>query len=553
DHQCIQPPQAHRRRRRCRCPDRHRRAERLLGQQLGRQRRQRGQRQRRRRPADLRPLHGAQARPAGHGGGRRPGLPQLPEGQPEVGARDTGQGWDAERDGEHLLRRAAGPGPEQLLEGPQRAAGGRPGPADGQQRGLPAEVPDDHRRQRPARHAAGAQRVPAAGAEHAAAARQALHQPHRAPVRRRGEGLPEPGQHPHPHVEGGRLQRRHLRHPDRPRCHRQLPLHPQGPVRGRRCLPRAEVLRGAGRDHQGADRPEAAALGLRPVQPAAPAARPDERRAEPVAGGGRQAHPRLRDRELRQDGRGPHHHVEVGRHAPGLLQPGAALQAAVQRGHGRDQRGRRVPRLDPVHPRQRLEPRLRAGADAGLPAGRRRAGELGQRQRLLLHHPAQAAGGPGEDQGDPAGAQLARRALRDRGVQVPALRRGGRRPHPRQRRQPGAHQDRHREHRDPHPLPGRQPVHDLRARPPAGRRHPARLPVAGDPHRDRQPDHRPVLQHGVDQERHGGQGVPRRHLRHRPGPPSAVGAQEPRLHLEERRRRRDAQGVRGAAADGRGV
>ena len=45
----------------------------------------------------------------------------------------------------------------------------------------------------------------------------------------------------------------------------------------------AQELRGVGRDHQGAHRPEEAALGLRPGQPAPTAARPDERRAQRLA------------------------------------------------------------------------------------------------------------------------------------------------------------------------------------------------------------------------------------------------------------------------------
>ena len=67
--------------------------------------------------------------------------------------------------------------------------------------------------------------------------------------------------------------------------------------------PEPKSVRGVGRDHQGADRPEEAPLGLRPVQPAPPAAGPDERRAQHLAGGGRQAHPRLRDRAVRADHR----------------------------------------------------------------------------------------------------------------------------------------------------------------------------------------------------------------------------------------------------------
>ena len=129
-----------------------------------------------------------------------PAFRNFPQDNPKSVPEKPGYGRHPHRHGEHLLRRPAGPGPQQLLEGPQRAARRRPRPADGQQRRLPAEVPDDHRRQRAARHAAGAQRRPAARAEHAAAARQAVHQPHRAPLRRRGQGLPQPGQHPHPHA-----------------------------------------------------------------------------------------------------------------------------------------------------------------------------------------------------------------------------------------------------------------------------------------------------------------------------------------------------------------
>ena len=105
----------------------------------------------------------------------------------------------------------------------------------------------------------------------------------RAPLRRRDQGVSQPGQRPHPHLEVVGLQRRHLRHPDPARGDRQLPLHSPGLVRGGRGLSGAQELRGAGRDHQSSHRSEEAALGLQPGQPASTAARPDERRAQRLA------------------------------------------------------------------------------------------------------------------------------------------------------------------------------------------------------------------------------------------------------------------------------
>ena len=115
-------------------------------------------------------------------------------------------------------------------------------------------------------------------------------------------------------------------------------------------------------------------------------------------------------------------------------------------------------------------------------------------------------------------------------------------------RQPGVHQDRHGQHGAPDPLSRRRAVHDLPARPSAGRRHPAQVPVAGDPDRDSEPDHRPLLEHVRDQERHHRQQLPQRVVRHHPGTQAVLQSRRPHHHLAQPGRGRDAQRVRGAAA-----
>ncbi len=156
-----------------------------------------------------------------------------------------------------------------------------------------------------------------------------------------------------------------------------------------------------------------------------------------------------------------------------------------------------------------------------MPVYTRESGELApwhQGQRLLLDHRAEEAGRSREAEVDLAGAELAGRSVRHRGVPLPAVRRGGCRSHGQRRRRSGADQDRHRQHRAADPLPGRRPGLDLHAGPAGGRRHPARVPGEGAGELDLQSDGRALLQHLGDQELGGGQGLQRRHQGDRPGP-----------------------------------